>query len=94
MCYETEKAEFETARNEAVDSYFAARPQIFRTSEKECYVEAGFRMAWDYLKTQETVKTFNGGGDPFYCVFSGKEINEVLADIGREVAAELKDSSV
>jgi hypothetical protein len=32
--------------------------------------------------------------EPFYCIFSGKEINEVLADIGREVAAELKDSSV
>ena len=32
--------------------------------------------------------------EPFYCVFSGKEINEVLADIGGEVAAEHKDSSV
>ena len=90
MCYETEKAEFETARNEAVDSYFAARPQIFRTREKECYVEAGFRMAWDFLKAQEPANS----DEPFYCVFSGKEINEVLADIGREVAAEHKDSSV
>ena len=53
MCYETEKAEFETARNEAVDAYFAARPQIFRTREKECYVEAGFRMAWDFLKQNQ-----------------------------------------
>lgn len=90
MCYETENAEFETARNQAVDSYFTARPQIFRTREKECYVEAGFRMAWDYLKAQEPANS----DEPFYCAFSGKEINEVLADIGREVSAEHKDSSV
>ena len=44
--------EFETNRNEAMEKYFAARPQLFRTREKECLFEAGFRMAWEKLKEQ------------------------------------------
>lgn len=50
---ERENADYEAARNKAVDDYFEARPQIERTREKECYVEAGFRMAWDYLKNND-----------------------------------------
>jgi hypothetical protein len=42
--------EFEAARNNAMEKYFEARPQLFRTREKECLFEAGFRMAWEHLK--------------------------------------------
>lgn len=52
--YEMEKAEFEHQRNEAIDSYFDARPQIMRTIEKESLVEAGFRMAWDLFSDTRT----------------------------------------
>ena len=44
--------EFESERNEALDKYYAARPQLFRTREKECLFEAGFRMAWGLLKNK------------------------------------------
>ncbi len=47
---EEEIIEFEAQRNEAMAKYFNARPQLFRTREKECIFEAGFRMAWDLLK--------------------------------------------
>jgi len=53
MSYEEQRTEFETRRNEHVDAYFEARPQIERTRDKECFIEAGFRMAWDFLKHQE-----------------------------------------
>lgn len=46
--YEENVIEFENARNEAMDKYYAARPQLFRTREKDCAFEAGFRMAWEY----------------------------------------------
>ena len=45
--YEEQVIEFETARNEAMEEYFTARPQLFRTIEKERLFEAGFRMAWE-----------------------------------------------
>ena len=45
--YEERVIKFEAARNDAMKEYFAARPQLFRTREKECLFEAGFRMAWD-----------------------------------------------
>lgn len=45
--YEERVIEFESARNEAADSYFAARPHINRTIERERIFEAGFRMAWE-----------------------------------------------
>lgn len=48
--YENDIAEFETVRNENVDMYFELRPQIQRNSTTEMLVEAGFRMAWNYLK--------------------------------------------
>jgi hypothetical protein len=50
--YEESVIKFESARNEAMDKYFDARPQLFRTREKECLFEAGFRMA---LESGETV---------------------------------------
>ena len=43
---EEEVIKFESDRNEALDKYFNARPQLFRTREKECLFEAGFRMAY------------------------------------------------
>jgi hypothetical protein len=46
--------QFETQRNDAMEKYFAARPQLFRTREKECLFEAGFRMAWEQLKKDNT----------------------------------------
>lgn len=48
--YEAEYAEFESARNEAMDEYFAASPQIMRTKTMELVFEGGFRRAWEYLK--------------------------------------------
>ncbi|MCK5606740.1 hypothetical protein KAR91_32860 [Candidatus Pacearchaeota archaeon] len=48
--YEEGMIEFEAARNEALKRYSNARPQLFITREKECFFEAGFRMAWDLLK--------------------------------------------
>ena len=53
MSYELENAQFESARNKAVDDYFDARPQIERTRDKECYIEAGFRMAWQHIIQQQ-----------------------------------------
>jgi hypothetical protein len=52
MSYERDLAiaEYEYARNVAVDEYFEARPQIERTIERERLVEAGYRMAWRFLK--------------------------------------------
>jgi len=52
--YEENRIEFETRQNEHVDAYFESRPQIDRTRDKELFIEAGFRMAWDFLKNQET----------------------------------------
>lgn len=43
-------AEYEHARNAAADEYFNARPQIERTIERERIFEAGYRMAWQFLK--------------------------------------------
>jgi len=43
-------AEYEYARNVALDEYFEARPEIERTKERERLVEAGYRMAWRFLK--------------------------------------------
>lgn len=46
-CYESRITAFESAQREAMEKYFDARPQLFRTREKECLFEAGFRMAWE-----------------------------------------------
>jgi len=48
--YEESVIEFEAAQNEDMDSYFKARPQLWRTREQECLFEAGYRMAWQRLK--------------------------------------------
>ena len=42
-------AEYEHARNNSIDEYFEARPQVERTIERERFIEAGFRMAWHFL---------------------------------------------
>ena len=47
--HERRVSEFEYARNVAMDEYFAARPQIERTRDRECAFEAGYRMAWEFL---------------------------------------------
>ncbi len=40
--------EYEAARNKAMDKYFGARPQIFRTQQMEMIFDAGFRMSWEH----------------------------------------------
>lgn len=47
MTAEQEIIIFEAERNVALEKYFEARPQLFRTKEKELIFEAGFRMAWE-----------------------------------------------
>jgi hypothetical protein len=42
-------AEFEYARNQAIDKFFEARLSLDRTREKERIFEAGYRMAWEFL---------------------------------------------
>ena len=46
MTSEEQIIEFEAARIDAMERYFAARPHLYRTRNKECLFEAGFRMAW------------------------------------------------
>jgi hypothetical protein len=53
---ELEIIEFESARNEAVDAYFSARPHLVRDTNSERLVEAGFRMAWYKLKHEKSIK--------------------------------------
>ena len=48
--HEERVLEFEFQRNEAMNKYFNARPQLMRTGHQECIFEAGFRMAWELLK--------------------------------------------
>ena len=43
---EQEYAEFEAAKNYALDVYFNARAKIRRTKANELIFEAGFRLAW------------------------------------------------
>lgn len=50
--YEMEVAEFESARNSCLDSYFKARPELKSTLEIERFLEAGFRLAWEYCKNK------------------------------------------
>lgn len=45
--YEISIAEFESERNEALDSHFKARPHIERSVDNEKLVEAGFRLGWE-----------------------------------------------
>jgi hypothetical protein len=42
-------SELEYERNKAEDAYFAARPQIIRTSDKEALFRAGFDRAFNLL---------------------------------------------
>lgn len=44
--YEERVIEFESARNEAMDKYFDARPHLERTRLQEMIFEGGFRAAW------------------------------------------------
>lgn len=48
--YEEQILKFELAMNKAMDEYFLVRPQLLRSVNEEKLFEAGFRMAWDYLK--------------------------------------------
>ena len=49
---ELEIIKFETARNEAADAYFKARPQLLRTISEEKMFETGFRMGWEAKEKQ------------------------------------------
>lgn len=53
MSCETVEEKFETVRNKIVDEYFLARPQIFRTREKECYIEYGFHKAIEVMQSHQ-----------------------------------------
>jgi hypothetical protein len=48
--YEQIMAEYESARNEAMDIYFRARPRLKITPENEEIFEGGFRLAWSYME--------------------------------------------
>lgn len=48
--YEKGIAEYEAARNAALDSYFAARQHLSRSRSEENLVEAGFRLAWEHFQ--------------------------------------------
>jgi len=78
--YEKSVIEFEAARNEAMKKYLDARPQLFVTREKECFFEAGFRMAWELnqARISELEKAYshkyNGTGDNcFKCGFAKED---------------------
>lgn len=58
--YEKQVIEFESARNEAIDKFYAARPQLERAPQWDFLFEAGFRMAWELLKREAIAKA----GDP------------------------------
>lgn len=55
--YELKIAEFEYARNEAVEAYFNARPFLVRNETQVKLIEAGFRLGWEasHKKVQEDV---------------------------------------
>lgn len=57
--YEMFVAELESARNEACEAYFKARPQLFVTAEKEKIFEAGFERA--YKQQAETIELLKHG---------------------------------
>jgi len=57
--YEMFVAEMESARNEACEAYFKARPQLFVTAEKEKIFEAGFERA--YKQQAETIELLKHG---------------------------------
>lgn len=40
---------YESARNEAMDRWFNARPHITRSEDAEFIFEGGFRTAWDRM---------------------------------------------
>jgi len=45
--YEEQVTEYESERNEAMQRWFDARPNVPRTRNTERVWEGGFRMAWD-----------------------------------------------
>jgi hypothetical protein len=45
-------AEFEYARNQAIDKFFEARLNLDRTREEERIFEGGYRMAWEFLMSK------------------------------------------
>ena len=49
--YEERRAEYECARNSAMEEWFAARQLVARTGHTEFIFEGGFRMAWEKLHT-------------------------------------------
>lgn len=57
--YELNIIEFESARNEAMDAYFDARPELFRARGDELLFEGGFRMAWEHLKSKDNINIAN-----------------------------------
>lgn len=56
-------AEMESARNEAMDAYFAARPQLMRTLAEQSIFRAGFERAFNLLWNQRPVETSRNQAD-------------------------------
>lgn len=54
--YEKQVIKFESARNEAMDRFFAARPHIARSKNNEFFFESGFRMSWELLEREAIAK--------------------------------------
>ena len=53
---ELEIAEYEHARNKAVDEWFRNRPLFAQTPDNVKIFEAGFRMAWEYQQPKGKIK--------------------------------------
>jgi len=79
MSYEQNTIEFETRRNEHLDAYFKARPQIQRTKDNELLVEAGFRMAWDCLKADLHLSGDCPLAEDEAIVWAGKRLDKLEA---------------
>lgn len=59
-------AEMESARNEALDNYFRARPQLQRTFDREALFQAAFSRGYDsaYQKYWQPESTDKGAATP------------------------------
>lgn len=51
MTSEEAFVEYELARNEAMDKWFDARPNVNRSRQDELIFEGAFRMAWQIAYT-------------------------------------------
>jgi hypothetical protein len=64
-------AEMEAARNEALDAYFAARPQLMRTPDEERIFRAGFERAFESLWKEPTYEEIRVGLSSAVAILKG-----------------------